>query len=87
MANSNNTADVKIEMRARAFTGQGVALVRCLVEPDGSVLVWDRIAGHYTRCHALSEAAERRARKLAAKELAGRGGDREPLTDITGCDV
>jgi hypothetical protein len=38
---------------------------RVAVEPDGSVLVWDSIAGHYTRCHSLGPSAVRRIRRLA----------------------
>ncbi len=35
------------------------------VEADGSCLVWDGVAGHYTRCHSLSPQAEARARREA----------------------
>jgi hypothetical protein len=38
---------------------------RVAVESDGSVLVWDSIAGHYTRCHSLGASAVRRIRRLA----------------------
>jgi hypothetical protein len=40
---------------------------RFRVEADGSVLVFDSVAGHYTRCHSLSADAQRRiARKAVA---------------------
>ena len=54
-----------ITIRARAFTGSTVRPVRCLVEPDGTVRVWDSVAGHWTTCHALTADAQRRARKAA----------------------
>lgn len=53
----------KIKMKAKAFSNHGIGTYRMLVESDGTVTVWDAIAGHYTACHALSDAAQRRARK------------------------
>ena len=50
--------------RCRAFSG-GVREHRILIEADGSVLVWDEVAGSYTRCHALSAGQQARLRKLA----------------------
>lgn len=55
----------KIDIRAKAFSGEGIRKHRVLVENDGSVLVWDSVAGHYTRCHSLSRSALLRARKIA----------------------
>lgn len=57
--------EMKSEMtvRAKAFTGYGAEWVRVMVEDDGSVLVYDDIAGYFTRCHSLSPAAERRIRR------------------------
>lgn len=55
-----------IDIRAKAFAHEGVRMNRVMVEADGSVLVWDCVAGHYTRCHSMSESATRRARKLAS---------------------
>ena len=54
-----------ITTRARAFAGRGIENVLCRVDPDGDVLVWDSVAKHYTRCHSLSESAQRRIRRLA----------------------
>jgi hypothetical protein len=52
-------------VRAKFFTNCGVETLKVRVESDGAVLVWDSIARHYTRCHALSAATEKRiARKL-----------------------
>jgi hypothetical protein len=58
--------ETKVTARAAAFAGQGVREHRFLVDTDGTVRVWDSIAGHYTACHNLSDAAQRRIRKLAA---------------------
>jgi hypothetical protein len=57
-----------ITTRARAFAGRPIESVRCRIDPDGAVLVWDSVAGHYTRVHSLSESAIRRIRRLAAKD-------------------
>lgn len=57
----------EITMRCRAFSDGRVGPQRLRVEPDGSVRVWDPVARHYTLCHSLSPAAQRRARQLAAK--------------------
>lgn len=53
----------KVTIRANAF-GR-VETIRCLVDDDGSVLVWDDVAGHYTRCNRLGASAISRIRKLA----------------------
>lgn len=53
-----------VTIRARAFAGGKIQ--DCKVRVDGDdVLVWDSVAGHYTRCHSLSRAAIAKARKLA----------------------
>ena len=55
----------ELTVRAKAWSWRrGVCLCRVLVRED-AVLVWDALAGHYTRCHALSERAQARIRKLA----------------------
>jgi hypothetical protein len=51
--------------RCRAFSGESVQQNRILVERDGSVLVWDGVAGAYTRCHVLGASQKARLRKLA----------------------
>lgn len=61
------TTDQVVEIRAKAFAGEGVRLNKCLVSRDGTVRVWDSVAGHYTTCHSLSSAAQLRVRKMAAK--------------------
>lgn len=54
----------QITIRAKAFTGRGIETVRVLVDSDGTIRVWDSVAGHYTRCHILSRSAQARIRKL-----------------------
>lgn len=61
------TAETKFfTARARAFSSQGVQEHKFGVYADGTVRVWDDVAGHYTVCHSLGESAIRRLRKLAA---------------------
>lgn len=59
-----------VSLRIRAFSTEPMGTYQCMVEPDGSVYVYDSVAGHYTRCHALSENQLRRVRRLAAVEVA-----------------
>lgn len=54
-----------ITTRARAFSGRPIETIRCRVDYDGDVLIWDSVAKHYTRCHSLSASASRRIRRLA----------------------
>ena len=58
-------SDRMIKMRCKAFSGEGVRMNYLQVSDDGKVRVWDGVAGHYTMCHCLSAAAQRRARKAA----------------------
>ena len=47
------------------FFSNTLQTLKVLVETDDSVLVWDRVAGHYTRWHSLSRASQKRiARKV-----------------------
>jgi hypothetical protein len=55
-------------VRCRAWTGQPVREEHVSVESDGTVRVYDSIAGHYTTCHALGPSAEIRIRRMAAAE-------------------
>ena len=52
-----------IDMRCKAFSGEGVRMNRVQVSDDGTVRVWDSVAGHYTTCHVMTAAAQRRARE------------------------
>jgi hypothetical protein len=65
MATANNGVDQEFSIRCKAFSGEGVRLNRVLVEggANGSISVWDSVAGHYTTCHSLSERAQKRIRK------------------------
>ena len=62
---TTTTTNTYVTIRAKAFSGEGVRTHRCRVEQDGTVRVWDSIAGHYTVCHSLSASAMRRARQAA----------------------
>ena len=53
-----------VTIKAKVF-GK-IQSVRAAVDADGTVRVWDSVAGHYTLCHNLSTSARERARKLAA---------------------
>ena len=59
------TTITKITARAKAFSNEGIKTHQFSVDADGTVRVWDSVAGHYTRCHILSKSAETRLRKLA----------------------
>ena len=54
-----------VEMRCKAFGGEGVKANKLMIDADGTVSVYDRIAGHYTTCHRLAKSAMDRARKSA----------------------
>lgn len=54
-----------VTIRAKAFATEGVRTNRCVVDADGTMRVYDSVAGHYTTCHSLSAAAIRRIRRLA----------------------
>jgi hypothetical protein len=56
----------EITARAKAFRREGVKSHKFSVEADGTVRVWDAVAGYYTTCHSLGKSAEARIRKLAA---------------------
>lgn len=56
---------IEITARAKAFSNEGIKTHKFSVDADGTVRVWDSVAGHYTTCHSLSKSAEARIRKLA----------------------
>lgn len=62
---SNIMSTSKITARAKAFSNEGIKTHKFSVDADGTVRVWDSVAGHYTTCHSLSKSAEARIRKLA----------------------
>ncbi len=55
----------EVTTKAEAFSTESAREYRFAVEADGTVRVWDSVAGHYTTCHSLSASAVRRIRKLA----------------------
>ena len=57
--------DVELTIRCKAFSNEGVRINRILVQTLGDVLVWDSIAGYYTKNHALSERTQARIRRQA----------------------
>ena len=61
-----------IELRCKAFSGEGVRLNRVMVDPSSrwATLVWNSVAKHWTNCHAMGPSAIRRARKIAAENAA-----------------
>lgn len=61
------TTTKTLTVRCKAFTTEAIKANRVQVAADGTVRVWDSVAGHYTNCHSMSEATIRRIRKLAAK--------------------
>jgi hypothetical protein len=56
---------IYITARAKAFSNEGIKAHKFSVDADGTVRVWDSVAGHYTTCHSLSKSAIRRILKLA----------------------
>ena len=53
--------------RCKAFSTEGIGNYKIRVGTDGTVSVYDSVAGHYATCHALSAATQRRLRKMAAE--------------------
>lgn len=54
-----------ITVRCKAFSAEGVRENRVRFAADGTVSVYDSVAGHYTIHHALSAQKIARLRKLA----------------------
>ena len=67
MTMATHTTATTITIRAKAFSTETIREYVALVEADGSVLVWDSVAGYFTSCHVLAPSALKRARKLAAQ--------------------
>ena len=72
--------DVIVRMRTRAFAGR-MASHRVMVEPDGSIQVYDAIAGHYTRAHSMPLRDQTRARRLAAERVREQAEYRRIITE------
>ena len=54
-----------IQAVAKPFSGHPRSTYTFRVDADGTVRVWDSIAGHYTTCHSMAPAALRRIRAMA----------------------
>lgn len=60
-----------ITARARFFAGAGLETLRVRIEDDAAlplrsrVQPYDEVAGHYTVCHSLTDAACRRIIRMA----------------------
>jgi hypothetical protein len=63
---TSSTQATETTIRCRAFTGEPVREHRVSVAVDGTVRVYDSVAGHYTLCHALSPRAVARIRSAVA---------------------
>jgi len=63
------TSEKFVKTRAKAFDGETIRSYRFAVESNGTVRVWDEVAGHYTTCHSLAKSAIRRIQKLARTKL------------------
>lgn len=57
-----------VTVRCRPWSGdRRLAAHRCMVSPDGTVRVYDDVAGHYTVVHSLTARDEARIRTAAGK--------------------
>lgn len=54
-----------IKARAKVWSGRGATSERFQVDADGTIRVYDSVAGHYTTCHSMSERSQARIRRLA----------------------
>lgn len=63
---------IYLTMTCKPFSDQPRSNYTLLVEIDGTVRVYDCLAGYYTTCHSLSEksqqAARRKARRAASEK-------------------
>lgn len=57
---------IEISMRCKPFSyNMKMKEHHLLVDADGTIRVYDSIAGHYTTCHRLGKAARAKAIRLA----------------------
>jgi hypothetical protein len=63
--------DTKLTVRARFFSRLPIETRDVLVDEDGTIRVWDDVAGHYTVCHSLTRSAARRVRRMASECVTG----------------
>lgn len=67
------TQEIDLTARARCFRGAngGVGILdkyRFAIQADGTVRVYDNVAGHYTIHHGMTTREESRIRNLAARQ-------------------
>lgn len=53
--------------RFRAFSGEPVREHKVVVEQDGTVRVYDDVAGHYTTCHSIAPSTLGKLRAYARR--------------------
>jgi hypothetical protein len=53
-------------MKCKAFSDKKIGTYNVMVDEDGTIRVYDSVAGYYTTCHSLSRNATRRALKAAS---------------------
>ena len=56
-----------ITMTTKAFSTERKGQYQIAVDTDGTVRVWDAVAGHYTTCHAMTARSQQAARTKAAR--------------------
>lgn len=57
----------EITMQCQPFRSEGRGIYRVRVADDGTVRVYDSVAGHFTLCHNLTAGSQAAARRKAAK--------------------
>lgn len=71
MSATTETQSVYVELPASKADATiryaGEYYLQCVVSPNGTVRVWDYVAGYYTTCHSLAESQIAEARRLAAR--------------------
>jgi methyl coenzyme M reductase alpha subunit len=68
-AEMTNTVGYPFRALCRAFPGEPAIVHDILVEQDGTVLVWDEYAGHYTTNHDIAPAVVRRLRNHGLRQM------------------
>ena len=58
---------VEMEYRGRVF-GRRIQTADVRVDDQGALRVWDEVAGHWTRCHSITERGQRAIRRAAKAE-------------------
>ena len=62
------SADATVmEFRGRIFSGHGIETGEVMVDDDGTVRAWDKLAAHYTTCHSISDRNQRAMRRVAKR--------------------